>query len=111
MTQKNRRNNVTITYNTSLPVIFGVKKYADALWKVCKGRDINVNLRTNLIKVDDDKKKATFQNLDRPEHVFTTEVIKVNFEKMLVYNIGDFFIVLYAPCYSANGNSRDLEQK
>ncbi|RZC35663.1 sulfide:quinone oxidoreductase, mitochondrial, partial [Asbolus verrucosus] len=28
-----KRNNANIMYNTSLPVIFGVKKYADALWK------------------------------------------------------------------------------
>ncbi|KAJ8975879.1 hypothetical protein NQ317_015212 [Molorchus minor] len=47
-----KRDKVSITYNTSLPVIFGVKKYADALWKVCEERDINVNLRTNLIKVN-----------------------------------------------------------
>ena len=27
-----------IQYRTSLPVIFGVKKYADALWEVVKGK-------------------------------------------------------------------------
>lgn len=76
--QQNRRKNVTLTYNTSLGVIFGVKKYADALWKVCKERDINVNLRTNLIEIDDDKKVATFQNLDKAEEVFKTEVKMYN---------------------------------
>ena len=40
-----------IQYRSSLPVIFGVKKYADALWEVVKGRNINVNLRQNLIEV------------------------------------------------------------
>ena len=34
-----------MVYYTALPVIFGVKKYADALWKVVKERGINVNLR------------------------------------------------------------------
>ena len=40
-----------IQYRSSLPVIFGVKKYADALWEVVKGRNINVNLRQHLIEV------------------------------------------------------------
>nr|CAH7766387.1 unnamed protein product [Callosobruchus chinensis] len=71
--KEGRRNKVNVTYNTSLPVIFGVKKYADALWKVCKERDINVNLRTNLVSVDPDKKEATFQNLDKPEIISKTE--------------------------------------
>lgn len=57
-------------------MIFGVKKYADALWKVCKERNINVNLRTNLIKVNPDRPEATFENLDNPEEKFTTEVSK-----------------------------------
>ncbi|XP_023018197.2 sulfide quinone oxidoreductase [Leptinotarsa decemlineata] len=62
-----KREKVNIMYNTSLPVIFGVKKYADALWKVCKERDINVNLRTNLISIDSDKQQAMFENLDKPD--------------------------------------------
>ena len=40
-----------IQYRSSLAVIFGVKKYADALWEVCKERNINVNLRQHLIEV------------------------------------------------------------
>lgn len=39
-----KRDGAKITYNTSLPVIFGVKHYADALWKVVKERDITVNV-------------------------------------------------------------------
>ena len=38
-------------YNTALPVIFGVKHYADALWKVVEKRNLKVNLRTNLVEV------------------------------------------------------------
>ena len=41
-----------IQYRSSLAVIFGVKKYADALWEVVKGRNINVNLRQHLIEVN-----------------------------------------------------------
>ncbi|XP_066157911.1 sulfide:quinone oxidoreductase, mitochondrial [Euwallacea fornicatus] len=65
--KEKKRDNVKVMYNTSLPVIFGVKKYADALTKLCHKRDITVNNRTNLISVDGDKKEATFENLDKPE--------------------------------------------
>lgn len=68
------RNNANVTYNTSLPVIFGVKVYADALWKVAKSRNINVNLRTCLVEVHPEKNEAVFQNLDKPEQKFTVEV-------------------------------------
>ena len=61
-----KRDKANVTYNTSLPVIFGVKKYADALWKVVKKRDINVNLRTNLVEVMPEKNEAVFENLDKP---------------------------------------------
>jgi eukaryotic sulfide quinone oxidoreductase len=62
-----RRGGAKIYYNSSLPVIFGVKHYADALWKVVKERDINVNLRTNLIEVLPGGKQAVFENLDTQE--------------------------------------------
>lgn len=61
-------------YNTSLPVIFGVKKYADALWPICNERNIFVNTRTNLIKIDVSKQEATFQNLDNPDETCTMTV-------------------------------------
>ncbi|CAG9863655.1 unnamed protein product [Phyllotreta striolata] len=69
----NRRGNVKVTYNTSLPVIFGVKAYADALWKLCNERDINVNVRTNLVQVNADKNEAIFENLDKPEEKTTVK--------------------------------------
>ncbi|CAJ1056451.1 sulfide:quinone oxidoreductase%2C mitochondrial-like [Xyrichtys novacula] len=61
-----KRAKANIIYNTSLPVIFGVKKYADALWEIVKQRDLQVNLRTNLIEVRPDKQEAVFENLDKP---------------------------------------------
>ncbi|XP_069946797.1 sulfide:quinone oxidoreductase, mitochondrial isoform X2 [Cherax quadricarinatus] len=64
-----KRDKANIIYNTSLPVIFGVKKYADALWEVVKERNIKVNLRQNLIEVKPDSKEAVFQNLDKPEEL------------------------------------------
>ncbi|XP_071518937.1 sulfide:quinone oxidoreductase, mitochondrial isoform X2 [Panulirus ornatus] len=66
-----KRDKASIIYNTSLPVIFGVKKYADALWQVVKERGITVNLRHNLIEVKPESKEAVFQNLDKPEELKT----------------------------------------
>ncbi|XP_014025721.2 sulfide:quinone oxidoreductase, mitochondrial isoform X1 [Salmo salar] len=61
-----KRAKANVVYNTSLPVLFGVKKYADALWEIVKSRDIQVNLRQNLIEVRADKQEAVFENLDNP---------------------------------------------
>ena len=49
-----------IQYRSSLAVIFGVKKYADALWEVVKGRNINVNLRQHLIEVSFNRNQNYF---------------------------------------------------
>ena len=54
-------------YHTALPVLFGVKRYADALWKVVAARNIEVNLNSNLIEVNPDKREATFENLQCPD--------------------------------------------
>ncbi|CAK9834298.1 Sulfide:quinone oxidoreductase, mitochondrial [Anthophora retusa] len=62
--RKKVRDNVKVVYNTALPVIFGVKKYADALWNVCKQRNIVVNVQTNLVKIDPANQEAIFQKLD-----------------------------------------------
>ncbi|CAJ1056452.1 sulfide:quinone oxidoreductase%2C mitochondrial-like [Xyrichtys novacula] len=66
MRKTGKRAKANIIYNTSLPVIFGVKKYADALWEIVKQRDLQVNLRTNLVEVRPDKQEAVFENLDKP---------------------------------------------
>lgn len=71
--KNNKRSNAKVIYNTSLPVLFGVKHYADALWKIIKKRDMQVNLRTNLIEILPKKKQAIFENLDSGEK-FTTDV-------------------------------------
>lgn len=68
--KKKVRDNVKVVYNTALPVIFGVKKYADALWEVCKRRDITVNVQTNLVKVDSAKGEAVFEKLGDSKETF-----------------------------------------
>ncbi|OAD60055.1 Sulfide:quinone oxidoreductase, mitochondrial [Eufriesea mexicana] len=67
---QNVRDNVKVVYNTALPVIFGVKKYADALWEVCKRRNITVNVHTALTEIDLSKEEAVFQKLDGTNETF-----------------------------------------
>ncbi len=59
-------------------MLFAVKKYSDALWEIVKQRDLNVNLRHNLIEVRADKQEAVFEILDKPGE---TEVFKVAIDK------------------------------
>ncbi|XP_061577594.1 sulfide:quinone oxidoreductase, mitochondrial [Cololabis saira] len=61
-----KREKAKVIYNTSLPVLFGIKKYADTLWDIVKSRDLQVNLRHNLVEVRADKREAVFENLDKP---------------------------------------------
>uniref|UniRef100_A0A8C7FY80 Sulfide:quinone oxidoreductase, mitochondrial n=1 Tax=Oncorhynchus kisutch TaxID=8019 RepID=A0A8C7FY80_ONCKI len=74
-----KRATANIVYNTSLPVLFGIKKYADALWEIVKNRDIQVNLRHNLVEVRANKQEAVFENLDNPgeTEVFEYEMLHV----------------------------------
>jgi NADPH-dependent 2,4-dienoyl-CoA reductase/sulfur reductase-like enzyme len=58
-----------VMFYTALPVLFGVKKYADALWKVVQERGIHINLRHNLVEVKPDSKEAVFENLETKEKV------------------------------------------
>lgn len=61
-----KRSDANFIFNTSLGVIFGVKKYADALLQIIKERDITVNYKHSLIEVRPDKQEAVFENLDKP---------------------------------------------
>uniref|UniRef100_A0A8C7LQ74 Sulfide:quinone oxidoreductase, mitochondrial n=1 Tax=Oncorhynchus mykiss TaxID=8022 RepID=A0A8C7LQ74_ONCMY len=74
-----KRATANVMYNTSLPVLFGIKKYADALWEIVKNRDIQVNLRHNLVEVRANKQEAVFENLDNPgeTEVFEYEMLHV----------------------------------
>ena len=74
LSKTGKRSKANLIYNTSLPVLFAIKKYADALWDVVKERDLQVNLRQNLIEVRADKQEAVFENLDKPGE---TKVIEV----------------------------------
>ncbi|XP_028162583.1 sulfide:quinone oxidoreductase, mitochondrial-like [Ostrinia furnacalis] len=65
------RGKSKVTYNTCLPVIFGVKKYADALMKVVEKKHIDVNYKTVLYEVRPEKKEAVFYNTDKKNELTT----------------------------------------
>lgn len=77
-----KRNGTKVIYNTSLPVIFGVKKYADALWEVVKDRKIDVNLRTNLVEILPGGRQAVFENLDTQQRSTVDVSSKVRFDEI-----------------------------
>ncbi|CAG9584904.1 unnamed protein product [Danaus chrysippus] len=58
--KSNVRSKSNITYNTCLPVIFGVKKYADVLLKIANRKNIKVNYKTVLREIRPEKKEAVF---------------------------------------------------
>ena len=83
-----KRQNAKIVYNTSLPVLFGIKKYADSLWNIVKNRDLQVNLRHNLIEVRADKQEAVFENLDNPGETKVIEVTVFLYRHIETYREG-----------------------
>lgn len=56
-------------------MLFGIEKYAESLWEIVKHRNLEVNLRHNLIEVRADRKEAVFENLDKPGETKVMEVI------------------------------------
>jgi hypothetical protein len=64
-------------YNTSLPVIFGVKKYADVLMELVERRNIALNTRHNLVEVKPDSREAVFDVLDETGRAVRQAVWKV----------------------------------
>lgn len=70
----NKRDKAHIVYASALPTIFGCKYFADALWKVASERQVDVNLKTNLIEVQGHKNTAIFANVDNPNEKSSVEV-------------------------------------
>ncbi|XP_060802733.1 sulfide:quinone oxidoreductase, mitochondrial [Amyelois transitella] len=68
-TKSGVRSKANMMYNTCLPVIFGVKKYADALLKVAQRKQIRVNYKTVLKGVTHDRREAVFVNKDDNEEM------------------------------------------
>lgn len=54
-----------ISFHTALPSIFSAPKYANRLMDLVKSRNIRTCFRQNLVKVDGDKRLATFEDLEQ----------------------------------------------
>uniref|UniRef100_A0AC34GX22 Peptidase S1 domain-containing protein n=1 Tax=Panagrolaimus sp. ES5 TaxID=591445 RepID=A0AC34GX22_9BILA len=59
-----KRDGIEVSYNTTLGKVFAVEKYANVLAQIVKDRNIQLNTRYNLAKVDSDKRIATFEILN-----------------------------------------------
>lgn len=57
------REKCDVIYNTALPRIFGVVKYAESLRLVCQSRDINVNYSLDLVEVRNKSREAVFRGV------------------------------------------------
>ena len=68
------RDKVEISYNTTLPKIFGIEVYAKSLMEIINSRGIQLNTRTNLVAVDSEKRIATFELLDQNGKTVEKEV-------------------------------------
>jgi len=71
--KKGKRDQANIMYKTSTTTIFGVKKYAQRLQEICNARDITVDTRQNLIRINPTQKIATFELLDEPNKTISVE--------------------------------------
>ena len=58
------RDKTSIEFCSALGVIFGVQKYAKELSKICEKRNLSLNFRHNLVKVNGAQKTATFDILN-----------------------------------------------
>eukprot|EP00286_Rhodomonas_abbreviata_P008393 CAMPEP_0181323494 /NCGR_PEP_ID=MMETSP1101-20121128/19823_1 /TAXON_ID=46948 /ORGANISM="Rhodomonas abbreviata, Strain Caron Lab Isolate" /LENGTH=448 /DNA_ID=CAMNT_0023431541 /DNA_START=8 /DNA_END=1354 /DNA_ORIENTATION=+ len=61
------RGATNVSYFTNLPAMFHVKKYGDALNAMAVEKNVNAHFQTDLIKIDKDKRIATFQHLETKE--------------------------------------------
>ncbi|KAJ3107945.1 hypothetical protein HDU96_007733 [Phlyctochytrium bullatum] len=58
---RNVRAKTKVAFHTGMGKIFSVDKYGAELTNICKQRDIEVNLLSNLVSVDGANRKATFK--------------------------------------------------
>lgn len=65
--QSGVRNQTNIIFASGLPNIFAVKKYADTLEQVIQRKNIETKYRVELVEIDGEAKKATFEHLDTNE--------------------------------------------
>ncbi|WP_239691180.1 MBL fold metallo-hydrolase [Geobacillus proteiniphilus] len=61
--QSGVREHTNIIFASGLPNIFAVKRYADTLEQVIQRKNIETKYRVELVEIDGDTKKATFEHL------------------------------------------------
>ncbi|WP_461202123.1 NAD(P)/FAD-dependent oxidoreductase [Anoxybacillus sp. TBDG-1] len=65
--QSGVRDKTNIIFASGLPNIFAVKRYADTLEQVIRRKNIETKYRVELVEIDGEAKKATFEHLDTNE--------------------------------------------
>ncbi|MED4972143.1 FAD/NAD(P)-binding oxidoreductase [Geobacillus proteiniphilus] len=65
--QSGVREQTNIIFASGSPNIFAVKRYADTLEQVIQRKNIETKYRVELVEIDGDTKKATFEHLDTNE--------------------------------------------
>lgn len=77
-------------FNTSLERIFGVQKYANALSRIVRERDIQLNFKRNLIEIRPETKEAIFEVLDDSQS-----------EKKILetYPVQSLFVEVFRLCF------------
>uniref|UniRef100_A0A6M2CP41 Sulfide:quinone oxidoreductase, mitochondrial n=1 Tax=Rhipicephalus microplus TaxID=6941 RepID=A0A6M2CP41_RHIMP len=106
--KEGRRDKVDIIFNSSMGVIFGVRKYADALWDVVKGRGITVNLKHELVQVLPNKKQAIFRLLDSTANPKETVTFKYNMLHV-VPPMTPSAVLKTAPSFTDNAGYLDVD--
>lgn len=76
--REGRRGDISVDYYTSLPQMFGVKKYSDALHALCERRNISTHFTSTLSKVDAMASSATFSNAEGGESVVKFDFLHVS---------------------------------
>lgn len=61
------RDKINVHYFTSLPAIFGIKKYADSLMNIVAERNLKLHTRHHLIEVKPETRECVFENLETKE--------------------------------------------
>uniref|UniRef100_A0A131YZ20 Sulfide:quinone oxidoreductase, mitochondrial n=1 Tax=Rhipicephalus appendiculatus TaxID=34631 RepID=A0A131YZ20_RHIAP len=106
--KEGRRDKVDIIFNSSMGVIFGVRKYADALWDVVKGRGITVNLKHELVQVVPNRREAVFRLLDSTDNPKETVKFKYNMLHV-VPPMTPSSVLKTAPSFTDNAGYLDVD--
>ena len=103
--QHGTRDQGDVIFNSSLGVIFGVKKYADALWKVVEKKGIKVNLKRQLVTIRPREREAVFDVLD-PEASDEQETFEVH-----THTHTHTYVCMYVHCTvcAPTCNSRTIQ--